>query len=76
MKGIDLISEFFEYADKKAIEYGMDTHCTFEVGDINKAILIKKEYDVVIFGAVGDVLGTPAEALLKLKGTVNPESIF
>jgi hypothetical protein len=42
---------------------------TFEVGDINQAVLTEKEYDVVIFGAVGDVLGSPEEALHKLKGT-------
>jgi len=69
VKGIDIIPEFIEYAGIKATEYGVDKLCTFEVGDINRAVLTEKGYDVVIFGAVGDVLGAPEEALLKLKGT-------
>lgn len=72
VKGIDIIPEFIEYAGEKAAAYGVDKLCTFEVGDINKAVLAEKEYDVVIFGAVGDVLGTPKEALRKLKGTAKP----
>ncbi|MPM12906.1 hypothetical protein SDC9_59261 [bioreactor metagenome] len=70
VKGMDILPEFIEYAGIKAIEYSVDTLCTFEVSDINKAVLIEKGYDVVIFGAVGDVLGTSEEALRKLKGTV------
>jgi len=70
VKGIDIIPEFIDYAKKKAQEYGVENLCEFKVGDINEAIKVQKDYDIVILGAVGDVLGTPEETIQKLKGTV------
>ncbi|HQA58169.1 MAG TPA: class I SAM-dependent methyltransferase [Acetivibrio sp.] len=70
VKGIDLIPEFIEYADLKAKEYGVFDLCRFEVGDINEAVKEEKDYDIVILGAVGDVLGNPKETVEKLTGTV------
>jgi ubiquinone/menaquinone biosynthesis C-methylase UbiE len=69
-KGIDIIPEFIDYAKEKAIEYGVQNRCKFEVEDINKAVQKEKEYDIVIFGAAEDILGTPFETLQKLKQTV------
>jgi len=68
--GIDIIPEFIDFADKKACEYGVENICQFKVGDINEAIKVEADYDIVILGAVGDVLGNPAETLEKLKSTV------
>ncbi|UNC90820.1 class I SAM-dependent methyltransferase [Candidatus Contubernalis alkaliaceticus] len=70
VKGIDIISEFIVFADKKAQEYGVETCCEFTVGDINVAVENEKDYDIVILGAVGNVLGSPEETLIKLKSTV------
>lgn len=70
VKGIDIIPEFIDFAEKKAKEYGVENLCEFEVGDINKAVKIEKDYDIVILGAVGDVLGNPEETIQKLAGTV------
>lgn len=70
VKGIDMMPEFIEYANMKATEYSVTSLCTFEVGDINQTILDDRDYDVVILGAVGDVLGNPEDTLRKLKGTV------
>ena len=73
VKGIDLIPEFIEYAAQKAREYDVDGLCEFLLDDINEAVKTEKDYDCVIYGAVGpDVLGSPAEALSKLKETVKP----
>jgi len=40
------------------------------LGDINEAVSAEKDYNVVILGAVGDVLGDPLETLQKLKSTI------
>ena len=71
-KGIDLIPEFIEFAIQKVKEFNVDNLCEFVVGDINEAVETEKGYDCVVYGAVGDVLGSHAETLDKLKETVNP----
>lgn len=70
IKGIDIIPEFIDFADKKAQEYGVENLCEFKVGDINEAVKTEKDYDIVILGAVGDVLGNPEETIQMLKNTV------
>ena len=70
VKGIDLIPEFVEFAAQKAKVCGVDELCEFAVSDINEAVKTEAEYDCVIFGAVGNVLGSPTETLTKLKATI------
>ncbi len=70
VKGVDIIPEFIDFADKKAKEYGVENFCEYKVGDINQAVKVEKDYDIVILGAVGDVLGNPEETIRKLKSTV------
>jgi ubiquinone/menaquinone biosynthesis C-methylase UbiE len=70
--GIDLIPEFIDYARQKADEHCVDTFCYFEIGDISKAIFIEKNYDCVILGSAGAVLGSPKETVDKLKHTIKP----
>ena len=70
VKGIDIIKDFIDYADKKALEHGVEDLCQFQVGDINEEVVVEKGFDIVILGAVGDVLGSPLETILKLKNTV------
>jgi len=70
VKGIDLIPDFVEVAKQKAEEYGVSELCSFAVGDVNEAISSEKDYDFVVFGAAGNILGTPAEMLEKLKSVV------
>jgi ubiquinone/menaquinone biosynthesis C-methylase UbiE len=73
VKGIDLIPEFIEYAAQKAKEFNVDDLCEFLLDDINEAVKKEKDYDCVVYGAVGpDVLGGPADALIKLKQAVKP----
>ncbi|HHT49600.1 MAG TPA: class I SAM-dependent methyltransferase [Firmicutes bacterium] len=73
VRGIDLIPEFIDFARKKAIEYGVEALCEFIVGDINEAVNAERDYDLVVLGAVGVVLGTPEETIRKLKQTIKPE---
>lgn len=70
IKGIDILPDFIDYARHKAVESGVAGQCLFEVGDINQSVEEERAYDLVIFGAVGDVLGDPAELLPKLKRTI------
>ena len=73
VKGIDLIPEFIEYARQKVREFYVDDLCEFLIDDINEAVKTEKDYDCVIYGAVGsDVLGGPAATLNKLKATIKP----
>ncbi len=57
VKGIDIMQDFIENAKKKAREFKVETLCEFIVGDINQYVEVEKGYDIVILGAVGEVLG-------------------
>lgn len=70
VKGVDILTEFIAYANKKAQEYSVEMLCEFKVEDINQSVMHEKCYDIVILGAVGDVLGNPVETILKIKETV------
>ncbi|NLN49387.1 MAG: class I SAM-dependent methyltransferase [Clostridiales bacterium] len=70
VKGIDIIKDFIDYANKKALEHGVEDLCQFQAGDINEEVAVEKGFDIVILGAVGDVLGNPLETISKLKNTV------
>lgn len=70
VKGIDIIPDFVEYARQKSKEYNVEKLCEFEVGDITQAVKQERNYDIVILGAVGDVLGDPLKTILLLKDTV------
>ena len=76
VKAIDIMSEFIEFAKKKAIDYGVEKRCIFEVDDINESVKNEKNYDVVILGAVGDVLGDPKETIFKLKKTIKKDGFI
>lgn len=73
VKGIDILPEFIDYAINIAQEFGVEDLCDFVVGDINESVKVEKEYDVVILGAIGDVLGDPEETLTLLKNTVKKD---
>lgn len=70
VKGIDLIPEFIAFAVHKAQEFGVGELCEFVVGDITESVQTEKGYDLVILGAVGDVLGNAEETVTLLKNTV------
>ncbi len=67
--------DFIDYAQSKAKEMAVDSLCKFSVEDISKSIS-ESSYDVVIFGAVGDVLGSPVDTILKLKNTIKPNGFI
>jgi len=73
VKGIDIMPDFVTFAKSKAQEHGVGEFCEFVVGDINEAVLLEKDYDIVILGAVGDVLGSPVDTVRKLGNTIRPQ---
>ncbi|HBF8122284.1 TPA: class I SAM-dependent methyltransferase [Clostridioides difficile] len=76
IKGIDLIPEFIDYARRKAIEYKVDALCDFEMNDANSSVKIEHDYDCVIFGAVGDILGNYKETISKLLPTIKSKGFI
>ena len=74
--GIDGIPEFIDIAKEKAIEYGVDTFCRFEVGDIREKIRELGKFDVIILGAVGQVFGNFYTTLTTLSEHLSPEGII
>ncbi len=64
--GIDAIAEFIETANEKAIEYGVDSLCRFETGDIRFKIEEIDTFDVIILGATGPVFSNFSTALTAL----------
>ena len=71
--GFDLMPEFIEYARQKAEEYEVGGLCRFALGDANDIVNRERDYDCTIFGAAGNILGSPRETLRKLAQTVGPQ---
>ena len=72
VKGVDMLPEFIEVCKQKAIEYNVADLCEFIIDDVNEAVNNEKDYDIVVFGAAGNVLGEPIEMLRKLKSIIRP----
>ncbi len=70
VKGVDIVPEFIGYAAQKAKEYGVQALCDFKTGDANAAVKNERGYDMVIWGAAGDVLGDQHTTLTKLCHTI------
>lgn len=74
--GIDAVSEFIEYADLKAIEFGVESLCRFEVGDIRIKINELNSFDVIILGSIGRVLGNYYQTLTSLSQCIKSDDII
>jgi protein-L-isoaspartate O-methyltransferase len=71
VKGIDAIPEFIESAKKYAEIYQVNDLCEFEAGDIRTKIKELKDFDVIILGAIGPILGNLYETLNILTEALN-----
>jgi len=74
--GIDGIPEFIETAKEKALEYGVDTLCRFEVGDVREKISILDTFDVIILGGIGQVFGNYYTTLTTLSKHLTQNGII
>jgi ubiquinone/menaquinone biosynthesis C-methylase UbiE len=70
--GFDLLPEFIAIARSKAKEWNVDALCHFSHADANEVVSAKQDYDCVIFGAAGNILGSPVETLTKLRNVIKP----
>ena len=79
--GIDGIPEFIETAKEKAQEYGVDSLCRFEVGDVRIVetrliASLHNKFDVIILGAIGQVFGDYYTMLTTLSKHLNPDGMI
>lgn len=70
--GIDGFNPFLEEAKSKSKEYNVSNLCHFEFGDIREFIRKAENFDIVIYAAIGDVLGGFNECVGKLRQTIRP----
>lgn len=64
--GIDAIPEFIDQAIEKAKEYQISDLCTFRVGDIRHQVQRLQDFDIIILGSIGQVLGDYYTTLITL----------
>jgi len=74
--GIDAVEAFVSEARSKAAEFGVDSLCRFEVGDIRLRVKDLSGFDVIVLGAIGPVFGDYKETLITLSPCLNPDGIF
>ncbi len=74
--GIDALAEFISFAKEKAVDYNVSALCRFETGDIRERIHYLHKYDIIILGAIGQVLGNYFETLTQLNPHLNDNGII
>jgi len=70
--GVDRMVPFIEHARRRAVERGVAHLCRFEVGDLRDALARARDYDVVVYAALGGLLGGPRALISALRGAVRP----
>jgi 2-polyprenyl-3-methyl-5-hydroxy-6-metoxy-1,4-benzoquinol methylase len=75
-KGIDLFKPFIDIANQKAVEFGVEHLCPFEVEDINDAVKKEKKYDIVILASAESLLGEVDEAIGKLRECIKNDGFI
>jgi len=76
VEGVDLFLPFVEDARRRAAEAGLGSRCQFEVGDLRDALARPSPVDVVIYSAVGEVLGPLDETVGALRRVVRPGGVM
>jgi len=74
--GIDAIPAFIDEARSKALKHDVSQLCRFETGDIRQEINRLSQYDVIILGAIGPVLGNYFQTLTALKDCLRPGGVI
>ncbi len=70
VEGIDALPAFVEEARRHAVRLGVDALCRFTAGDLRTFVADKQDYDVVIWGAAGYVLGSLEQLLERIRPCV------
>lgn len=74
--GIDAMPDFIDSAKEYALRENVSEKCRFFTGDIRTEILLLSGFDLVILGAIGNVLGNVGETLLKLRKILSPDGFI
>ncbi len=70
--GIDASKPFLKIAIQKAKEFQVTHLCNFEFGDIREYTEKERDFDLVIYASMGNVLGNYKEIIGKLRKMVHP----
>ena len=71
--GIDASKSFLEVAIQKAKEFKVSDLCHFEFGDIREFTKTERDFDLVIYASLGNVLGDYEGIVEKLRKMVHSE---
>ncbi len=74
--GIDAVEEFIDEAKNKAKEFNVGEYCCFECDDIRVRISDLRDYDIIILGAIGPVLGDYHSTLTKVSKCINESGLI
>lgn len=70
--GIDASKPFLEVSVQKAREFQVSHLCQFEYGDIREYTQTERDFDLVIYASMGNVLGNYRQIIGKLRRMVRP----
>jgi 2-polyprenyl-3-methyl-5-hydroxy-6-metoxy-1,4-benzoquinol methylase len=68
--GVDIFEPFITEANQKAREFGISHLCQYKMADMRDVLETASEYDIVLFTAVGGVLGNFEQCIRKLRRSV------
>jgi len=74
--GIDAVEDFINEAKNKARKFNVDKKCFFECADIRVRITDLKDFDIVILGAIGPVLGDYFSTLSKVSNCLKGSGLI
>ena len=67
IRAVDFYQPFIEEARERAKAWDVENLCRFQVSDMRDVLMENTLYDIVIFAAVGGVLGDMAQSVGKLR---------
>ena len=73
--GVDAVKEFIDEAKVKAKEFNVDKYCCFECDDIRVRISDLQNYDIIILGSIGPVLGDYHSTLTKVSECIKENGL-
>lgn len=74
--GIDAVLEFIEFANFKSKELGVDSLCRFETADIRIKVNELTDFDIVILGSIGPVLGNYYQTLTSISNCIKEDGLI
>lgn len=71
--GIDGFPGFIEEAKQWAQQYGVSNLCRFEQGDIRQRVFELHNYDMIVLGSIGPILGNIRQTVEKIKSCIHDQ---